>query len=95
MVTGHGGENAALAAAPDGRLECHLSCISGSDGCAHVVEEGRGTQTAGLASLPAATVAQRRQSHRRGDAVNGAERGALDMPGARSKAEELAVFVSL
>jgi hypothetical protein len=55
----------------------------------------RGTQAVGWVSLPAATVAQPRQFHRRSDAVNGAERGALDMPGTRSKSEELAVFVSL
>ena len=40
MVTGHGGENATLAMAPEGRLERHHSCISGSDGRAHAVERG-------------------------------------------------------
>lgn len=43
--------------------------------------KGRGTQAVGLVSLPAATVAHRRQFHRRGDAVNGAQRELWTCPG--------------
>ena len=48
-------------------LRLRWACACGRKGC--------GTQAVGLVSLPAATVAQRRQFHRRGDSVNGAEQG--------------------
>src|SRR3546814_10147882 len=74
MVTGPGGENAALAMAPKARLDRHLSCISGSDGRAHEVERGPARRRSDWSCCPPATVAHRRQFRRRSDAVNGAER---------------------
>ena len=43
--------------------------------------KGRGTQAVGLVSLPAATVANRRQFHRCSDAVNGAQWELWTCPG--------------
>jgi hypothetical protein len=43
--------------------------------------KGRGTKAVGLVSLPAATVAHRRQFHRRSDVINGAQRELWTCPG--------------